>query len=93
MQWCKDDDYSTWKKIHRGAENNMDLCWRKGLQYIPRIIMSQTESAWTFQAKTVSYFHVLCFDNQQKRGAVSKHGHICSIINNVKKGHAAHNFQ
>jgi hypothetical protein len=44
--------------------------------YIPRIIISQY--GHSFQRGHIFYFGVLCYDNQQKPGAISKHGKTIS---------------
>ncbi|XBI54209.1 hypothetical protein VPH35_036289 [Triticum aestivum] len=69
----------TWKKIHQSTDNNRNTCGRNGI-YIPRIVMSPTESAWPFVLKkeTISNIGLLCYDYQEKQGAISKQGRTIS---------------
>ena len=59
MQWYKDDNYTTWKKIHRSTDSNRNTSGEK--VYIQRIVMSPTESAWPFVLKRRQYPTSVCF--------------------------------
>jgi hypothetical protein len=78
MQWHKDDDYSSWKKIHRGIDNNMNSCGRKGLYSKNNNVTNRISIAIPYKTETISYSGLYCYDNQQKPGAISNQGRTIS---------------
>jgi hypothetical protein len=64
----QDDYYSTWKNIHRGADNNRYSCGRKSLNSKDNNVTDIISVTIPSKAETISYFGLLCYENQQKPG-------------------------
>jgi hypothetical protein len=60
MQWYKDGDYSTWKKIPGGTDNTMNSCGR-GLNSKNNEVANKISMAISSKTETISYFGVLCY--------------------------------